>query len=486
MHHAENKMNFIDLEQDNLYLPDYEDDFSQYEEFMHTTQEEYQTDLNYCIWPSVESLFKPIGCLLMCCTLLRICYQYDFVFNVKVKHSASIVLGLYVIHFYFDSELFVYILGMAALSYFALSIPNNHIKRFTSLDKGYFALYSSIVCMILNELLTDSEQWNRIRSAVMLIAMKFISLAFDRGNNSKTQLPGFIDYFGYLFSPSTCIFGPWISFEEYMVSLQRIHYSWNWTRSIFASLLWSLVCFILSNCIITWVLPDSLPGILLLYRDALIFRTSHYFVSFLSDATCGISGAGSSPGRPLVRVTSPRLIEIPRSMVQVCVFWNFAMHGWLKKYVFKPTFRVYGSLTAVLMTYLMSSLLHGLNARLSAVLLSLGCYTYVEYKTRAALSKLFSACVCSRPCRTPCHLHKHNRNAFTLFLNFCYTVSVILHLAYLGALIDEASRTHDVQYQSSSFDLWRNFYFFSHIMVFGEFCGCIIIGYITKYYQIKT
>ncbi|RZF43437.1 hypothetical protein LSTR_LSTR001698 [Laodelphax striatellus] len=479
----QNEEGVIGLEPEYLYLPDDEDDLDQYEELMHLTQGEYQTNLNYCIWPSLESLFKPVGCLLLCCTILRICFQYD-IFNVKIKHLSSIALGLYVVHYYFDSELSFYILGIASLSYCALLIPNNHIKRSISIDKGYFALFSSIVCMMLNELLIDHEKWNRIRSAVMLIAMKFISLSFDRGNNQKTPLPGLIEFFGYVFSPSTCIFGPWISFDEYILSLQKINYSWNWTRSVFASLFWSFGFFILSNCIITWILPDSLPGIFLLYRDALIFRTSHYFVSFLSDATHGISGAGSSPGRPLVRVTSPRLIEIPRSMVEVCVYWNFAMHGWLKKYVFKPTFRVYGSLTAVLMTYLMSSLLHGLNTRLSAVLLSLGCYTYVEYRTRAAFSKLFSACVCSRPCPNLCHVHKlKHSSTFSSVLNTGYTVSVIIHLAYLGALIDEASRSHDIQYSASSFDLWRNFYFFSHIMVIGEFCGCIIISSITKHYH---
>jgi len=65
------------------------------------------------------------------------------------------------------------------------------------------------------------------------------------------------------------------------------------------------------------------------------------------------------------------------------------------KDVFRTTIS-YGSFVAVLSTYVASSLLHGLNFQLSAVLLSLGAYTYVEYMLRQKLANTFRACILVR------------------------------------------------------------------------------------------
>ncbi|KFM71392.1 Protein-cysteine N-palmitoyltransferase porcupine, partial [Stegodyphus mimosarum] len=64
-------------------------------------------------------------------------------------------------------------------------------------------------------------------------------------------------------------------------------------------------------------------------------------------------------------------IEVPRSLVEVVIWWNVPMHFWLKTYVFK-TARPLGDFIAILLTYAASSFLHGLNFQLAAVLLSLG------------------------------------------------------------------------------------------------------------------
>lgn len=72
------------------------------------------------------------------------------------------------------------------------------------------------------------------------------------------------------------------------------------------------------------------------YRDALSFRSSHYFVSFLSEASALMSGFGHHEDEPWgLSVARPQFIEIPRSLVQVVVYWNVPMHSWLKncKYV---------------------------------------------------------------------------------------------------------------------------------------------------------
>ena len=51
---------------------------------------------------------------------------------------------------------------------------------------------------------------------------------------------------------------------------------------------------------------------------------SHYFVSYLSESSALLAGikVGS--------VSEPYNIELPRSLVQVVVYWNMPMHYWLK------------------------------------------------------------------------------------------------------------------------------------------------------------
>lgn len=68
-----------------------------------------------------------------------------------------------------------------------------------------------------------------------------------------------------------------------------------------------------------------------MYRDALQFRTSHYFVSYLSEAAAVLSGFGAQPnGEWIFNVSEPHSIELPHSLVQVVIFWNKHMHKWLK------------------------------------------------------------------------------------------------------------------------------------------------------------
>ena len=69
----------------------------------------------------------------------------------------------------------------------------------------------------------------------------------------------------------------------------------------------------------------------LAFRDAFSFRCSHYFVSYLSEATALAAGLDTSPtGQWAVTVTNPIAIEFPRSLVDVVINWNVPMHNWLK------------------------------------------------------------------------------------------------------------------------------------------------------------
>ena len=87
---------------------------------------------------------------------------------------------------------------------------------------------------------------------------------------------------------------------------------------------------------------------------------------------------------------------MPRSLVEVVVSWNLPMHRWLKQYVFKQTKGRLGAGAAVLMTYLASTVLHGLTGQIAAVLFSLGAYTWVEHSLRAKLSNIMDASIGAR------------------------------------------------------------------------------------------
>ena len=90
----------------------------------------------------------------------------------------------------------------------------------------------------------------------------------------------------------------------------------------------------LSTCLITWFIPrQEQSEWIAAYRDAMSFRASHYFVSFISTASAVASGFGSTVNSPRweVKVAEPHNIEVPRSLVEVVVSWNVPMHIWLKK-----------------------------------------------------------------------------------------------------------------------------------------------------------
>lgn len=105
--------------------------------------------------------------------------------------------------------------------------------------------------------------------------------------------------------------------------------------------------------------------------------------------------------------------------------------------VFKPVRGQLGVFWALLFTYSMSALFHGLNFQLAAVLLSLGFYTYVEHSLRYKLSSAFDACILARPCPESCeHTQKGKLFYLSFFLSssFSFPVSLSSHLHHIMKL----------------------------------------------------
>lgn len=103
----------------------------------------------------------------------------------------------------------------------------------------------------------------------------------------------------------------------------------------------------------------------------------------------------------------------------------------------------YGTLAAIAVTYAMSAALHGVNFQLAAVLLSLGIYTYVEFKLRQKIASIFNACILANPCGPRCgHEHKWN-HSYVLLFNVTFGAVAVLHLAYLGVMFEASSATDE-------------------------------------------
>ena len=55
----------------------------------------------------------------------------------------------------------------------------------------------------------------------MVLSMKIISFTFDVEKDLTTELPGILEYSGYVLCPSSIIFGPFMTYKDYCQILQH-------------------------------------------------------------------------------------------------------------------------------------------------------------------------------------------------------------------------------------------------------------------------
>ncbi|OQR75131.1 protein-cysteine N-palmitoyltransferase porcupine-like [Tropilaelaps mercedesae] len=311
--------------------------------------------------------------------------------------------------------------------------------------------------IIVGECTLAPPQWNRIRGTVMVMTMKMISLAVDLDSDHIAYLPSLPELFGYMFHCATLIFGPWISFYDYYRSLEFREddkasmdlFDPLWLLSVLRALLLSTMCLVLSACGVHWFFEDvedygTWP---VAFREAMGFRMSHYFVCFHGESSAVAAGVRRQSARKdelnewNLEIVRPARIELPRSLVEVVVYWNRPMHLFLKNYVFRRLLPFGGRFLAVLGTFAASALLHGLSFRLAAVLLSLGFYIHVEYVLREKLASIFSACIGARECHSCAHKNTPSTHWWVWFINGVWTTVAIANLAYLGTMFDDDQPT---------------------------------------------
>lgn len=212
------------------------------------------------------------------------------------------------------------------------------------------------------------------------------------------------------------------------------------------------------------------------------FRASHYFVSFLSEASAVAAGFGYKPpdsssstrSRWEVPVTEPHNIEVPRSLVDVVVSWNIPMHKWLKAYCFKKTIS-FGKWTAVMTTFLASTFLHGFNFQLGSVLLSLGFFSFTEDKIRGKLANMFNASITARPPRAN-NTFRYREGSFVVMLvNLALGILSVVHLMYLGVMFDQSELQSEGYKWTHTIDKWAELGFFSHYFMLAAFLLSFIL-----------
>lgn len=88
-----------------------------------------------------------------------------------------------------------------------------------------------------------------------------------------------------------------------------------------------------------------------MYASALSFRTSHYFISYLSEANMVAAGfTKDAPDSWTFSVTRPFRIEFPRSLTVVVHSWNIPMHYFLRECKYVVTLNLFS--TVLLYRYL--------------------------------------------------------------------------------------------------------------------------------------
>ncbi|MFH4978530.1 hypothetical protein AB6A40_005239 [Gnathostoma spinigerum] len=329
------------------------------------------------------------------------------------------------------------------------------LSRSWHFKSGFISSFTAVGGIIFLQCLLEPDIFASFRGVLMITAMKITSYAYDVDSGYRIK---WLEYLSYIFDPSSVLFGPWFSISDFTIWKLTKTLKEEVTDLIYASfsLLIALIFVTYSTCIIDSVFPQS--GFWYYFGVAQSFRTSHYFVCYLSQSMMLTSGLSVGS------ITQWSRIEFPQSLVDVVVSWNLPMHRFLRKYVFLK-FRSSGIGIAIFATYAFSSLLHGVNFQLSAVLLSLGLYTYAETRIRKRLSVRLDACVSVKECKEDCYHAYKKSSLLVTALSLMFTLLSVGHLIYLGMVFDGSGETTGYS-AIHTLSVWRRCYFISHFVAF--------------------
>ncbi|XP_016966993.1 protein-serine O-palmitoleoyltransferase porcupine [Drosophila biarmipes] len=452
--------------------------------------------LQSCLEPSLNQVLQYVAPMLLLCLVCRLlCLMYS-----QRKRLTSLA-PLHLFHFGSGLTLLWWSLGHRLLLLLLLAAVGYLLLQLLRLGrKGAQVLaFLTVGSQFLYELLfwRRRSDWPQLRGIQMVVNMKLISLGFDLTASGQLQarIPGPLAYLGYIYSPATSALGPWVSFSCYIDCLVPRN-GWLFSlRRLVPNALLCVLAVTVSNCVapaLSDFFGDS-SHFMVMYWDALSVRTSHYFVGIMAQALLVASdqrldGAVKESELLGPLVLQPWLIEWPRSISSLVRSWNIPMHEWLKRYIYAPC-KVDSSrgrtLLAVLSTYLVSSLLHGMDLRIYVVLISLAVFAEGESLLRRQLASVLDACISANLCpgKERCRYgncpSKRRWSSVSFWLvsvtNLAFTALAIFHLAYLGVvLLGDALEVGD---DSESFLWhWQQAGYLSHYIGAGTFLLYLFIS----------
>ncbi|CAG9816446.1 unnamed protein product [Phaedon cochleariae] len=432
----------------------------------------------HCILPSVTSVF-PIYYKIILVNLLFGSIVSTVKLPQTIFHLLSGSSGIFLLSNLESPEGKIIILAFFIQSYLLLHIgcyvqnkydPVKKQDEIRLLSNSNIVKYCLIAILVLCEyFLLKSETWMEIRGVVMIFSMKLISLAEDAGKG-VTIFPSCIQYFGYIFCGSNVMFGPWISFQEYTILYHNPtkKNTW-WILGVLRAVATSAIFLIVSNCLANYFIKDDACVWLVAYKEALTFRTSHYFICYLSEASMLAAGFKNhkmwkEPRQWRFVLVEPAKIEFPTALAIVVTNWNKPMHDFLKRYIYKSWLPL-GKFHGILATFVISSFLHGFELKVSVVLITIGIFSYLQFAVRDQFAKAFNCCIRVYPCKSCTHKFKRDR-VVSRICQLVFASTSVVHLVYLGMIMD--SSTDEIGILGK----WRNLYFVSFwIMI----CNVLIL-----------
>ncbi|KAM7350525.1 protein-serine O-palmitoleoyltransferase por [Cochliomyia hominivorax] len=433
-----------------------------------------------CIKSSNQQVQQYILVLLGCAFLQRIAWELvrRLLGNRQayLYHSIALLCGLISLWFYVGNSGSFYV----CLHVLNLCLSLKLILHWKPLYTGALICVYTILCQLLFEYFLKSEQYETIRGPQMVISMKLISLAFEiQDDKLKYE---FLTYLGYLLSPASLILGPWVSLKNYKPDFSVKCQLIPLILRVMVYLLLAVLFLNLSNCIVPWLRQLLRAGLWWgTYLDAFAVRCSHYFVCYLSQATVITASASFSITSSSFVIVNPLAIELPRSLAVAIRNWNIPMHLWLKQNIFNRLRSTkYPYFMALLLTYLVSCLVHGLNYKVHLVLISLSCFSYFENLLRRCLAQVFDACIEATACKQNCKYSNCPRKGgyfsssllLVRLVNFSFSLIVIIQLSYLGIMLNATSSTNSNTRSKTTESLlhsWTNMNYLGHLMALTMF-----------------
>ncbi|CAI2357225.1 unnamed protein product [Caenorhabditis sp. 36 PRJEB53466] len=396
------------------------------------------------------------------------------------KHvSVSIKTGL-VVNVIATSVIIAWISADKLLAVFIYNLFGHiALKRTYARVRGYIILGECILGLIILQLVCqyfDREQlFLSIRGILMMHIMRLATVAFDieQFPKKKLKFPDFAAYVEYVYYPPLVVFGPYLTFEQFTKMrnskfaglLNEVSLGLNAVALIFTGVTFG----VMSSCHFDIYTPTSqfIEDVV----TAMSFRFSHYFIGLTAQGFLVFLGSD-------VTVVDPMEIEFSRSMLLTVSEWNKPFHTFLHQFVFRGRFFKSTALN-VLLTFVVSSLLHGLDFQMSITLFSLAFFAYSETAFRKRLAARLSMCVAAKPCkyhrnRRTC-THRAHTSDFGLrgLINLSFMLLSMYHLVFTGMTFTD-------DYSAVGYPLDHAFHIWSTHLLSSFFISAVLL-FLSKY-----